>query len=81
MTIMRQILTFPKVKMYLQNIYQLYPAPTNVSEYYKIKQKRSPMAFCKEYRGERLNIFDTVEKEKTNKMLTEVFLMTTTVTI
>lgn len=81
MTIMRQTLTFPKVKMYLQNIYQLYPAPTNVFEYFKIKQKRSPMAFCEEYRRERLNIFNTVEKEKTNKMLTEVFLMTTTVKI
>lgn len=39
------------------------------------------MAFCKEYGRERLNIFSTVEKEKTNKMLTEVFLMTATVTI
>jgi len=37
-------------------IYQLYPAPTNIFEYYKIKQKRSPMAFCKEYGRERLNI-------------------------
>ena len=33
------------------------------------------MAFCKEYGRERLNIFSTVEKEKTNKMLTEVFLL------
>ena len=39
------------------------------------------MAFCKEYGRERLNIFSTVEKEKTNKMLTEAFLMTAAVTI
>ena len=67
--------------MYLQNIYQLYPAPTNIFEYYKIKQKRSLMEFCKEYGREWLSIFNTAEKEKTNKMLTEVFLETTTVTI
>lgn len=51
MTIMKQTLTFPKVKVYLQNIYLLNIEswdPTNIFEYYKKKQKISLMLCCKE---------------------------------
>lgn len=51
MTIMKQTLTFPKVKVYLQNIYLLNIEScdtTNIFEYYKIKQKISLMLCCKE---------------------------------
>lgn len=84
MTIMKQTLTFPKVKVYLQNIYLLNIEswdPTNIFEYYKKKTENKPNAMLQRMRrkeAKHIQYHKEKKKEKTGKMLAEVFLMTNT---